>query len=396
MTTKLSWYSNPVARTWQSNAPVDDIAAFHRSLPGYAPTPLVELPEIAAQLGVGRVFIKDESSRLGLPAFKILGASYAISRALSAVLGETSKALELGHLQARLAEGKSAAQQSAAHEPVEQQTLQLVAATDGNHGRAVAHVARLLGLPARIFVPTGLTAQARSAIVSEGAELNELELPYDEVVAAAASAANDAGDSALLIQDTAWEGYEDIPQWIVDGYSTLFEEADSRLTTLGLQADVVVVPVGVGSLAQAAVVHYRAAGSSAPVVLSVEPESAPAIIASLDAGEPLPVETSRTIMAGLNCGTVSGSAWPVLHQGLDAAVTVSEADAYRAVVDLQDQGVDAGPCGAATLAGARAVLTDHVRRADVQAASDTVVLLLSTEGLSANPIDLNRTDPGQA
>ncbi|MGH8829073.1 MAG: pyridoxal-phosphate dependent enzyme, partial [Jiangellaceae bacterium] len=308
--TATSWYSNPKARSWRTEPLTDDIIGFHETLPGYARTRLVEVPALAADLEVGRIFVKEESARLGLPAFKILGASYAVSRALSARLGTADVALGLADLKRRMATSSP---------------VTLIAATDGNHGRAVAHVAGLLGLRARIFVPASLTQAAKDAVAGEGASVSELELSYDDVVAAAADAAAAAGPDALLIQDTSWPGYEQVTQWIVDGYSTLFQEADAQLAEHGLvRVDLVVVPVGVGSLAQAAVRHYRSTQAAAPVVLSVEPRNAPAIIASLHAGEATSVETTHTIMAGLNCGTPSAIAWPYLEAGLDAAVTVSE------------------------------------------------------------------------
>jgi diaminopropionate ammonia-lyase len=341
------------------------MTGFHESLPGYAPTRLVEVPALADELGVGRVFVKEESSRFGLPAFKVLGAAYAVCRALSALLGEGDRALPLQVL----ADGNL--------------PVTLVAATDGNHGRAVAHLARLIGLPARIFVPDSLTAAAKDGIASEGAQIVELALEYDDVVTAAREAA--AAPGALLIQDTAWPGYTQIPQWIVDGYSTLFTEADTQLAAAGASApDVVAVPMGVGSLAQAAVRHYRADGRSTarpgPVVLGVEPVHAPAVITSLEAGRVSSVPTRPTIMAGLNCGTPSLGAWPDLLSGLDAAVTVTDQQAATAVHDLETAGIDAGPCGAATLAGSRIALPK------LTLPSSVTVLLLSTEARAANPL----------
>jgi diaminopropionate ammonia-lyase len=350
------------------------VAGFHRSLPGYAVTRLVAVPGLARELGVRGVFVKEESSRLGLPAFKVLGASYAVSRALSERYGADGRALPLDDLRAA----------AAGHDPVE-----LIAATDGNHGRAVAHFAALLGLPSRIFFPTGISAAAAAAISAEASQAVELGLPYDGVVDAAREAAASAGDAAVLIQDTPWPGYEQIPQWITEGYSTLFHEVDEQLAEAGSgPPGLVAVPVGVGALAHAAVLHYRSGspvpgstGSApAPTVLSVEPASAPAILASLHAGRSVTVPTGSTVMAGLNCGTPSASAWPVLQAGLDAAVTVTDGEAVRAVRDLQAAGVDSGPCGASSLAGVRALARTGAL------AADTTVLLLSTEGRAANPL----------
>jgi len=136
----------------------------------------------------------------------------------------------------------------------------------------------------------------------------------------------------------------------------------------------------VGSLAEAVVRHYRRPGAAHPRVLSVEPDTAACVLASLAAGRPVTVPTAATVMAGLNCGTVSGSAWPVLRAGCDAAVAVSDDEALRAVDDLGRLGVSSGPSGAAALAGVRAALTDPERRAALDLADDAVIVLLSTEG----------------
>lgn len=367
-----SFYSNPPARQWRTDPVSSEVLEFHQGLPGYRPSSLIELPSLAAELGVGRVFVKDESSRLGLPAFKIVGASYAVSRTLSARVGSPDRALPLDVLRERLS----------AVEPVT-----LVAATDGNHGRAIANMARRLGLPARIFVPAHLTKAAWAAIESEGAEVVGVDAPYDDVVLAARAFVDGEKGRALLVQDTAWSGYTTIPQWIVDGYSTIFAEADDQLRALGVQADLVAVPVGVGSLAEAAVRHFRSlpAGSVPPTILSVEPENAPAVMVSLLADAVVSVPTSFSIMAGLNCGTPSINSWPYLRDGVDAAVTVTEDEARRAVHDLEGLGVDAGPCGAATLAGIRSVV-EHGQRERLGLTTEAIVLLISTESRGANPI----------
>ncbi|MEU0572634.1 pyridoxal-phosphate dependent enzyme, partial [Nonomuraea sp. NPDC005983] len=298
---------------------------FHAGLPGYAPTPLVELPALAAELGAGRVFVKDESRRLGLPAFKALGASWAIHQVLSR----------------RTDDGP----------------VRLVTATDGNHGRAVARMARLLGQHAQVFVPRdGVHPAAVAAIEAEGAQVVQVAGSYDDAVLLAADAADQPG--AVLVQDTAWPGYEEIPGWIVEGYCTLFAELDAQLSAAGAGAPgLVVVPAGVGSLAQAAITHYRSgqAGSAGPdgagvALLTVEPDSAACVLASLLSGEPVSVATGATIMAGLNCGTPSSLAWPYLRDGLDAAIAVTDVDSARAARDLAALGVRAGPCGAAALA----------------------------------------------
>jgi diaminopropionate ammonia-lyase len=370
MTDDTGFYANPSAGQWSTDGVPGAIQDFHRSLPGYRPSPLTEVPSLAEELGVARVFVKDESSRFGLPAFKMVGASYAVSRVLSARLGSPDEALSLDELRARLAN----------RDPVT-----LVAATDGNHGRAVAHMASLLGLPSRIFVSAYLSKDAWAAIESEGAQVVGIDAEYDDVVVAARAWVAETGDSALHIQDTAWPGYTEIPQLIVDGYSTIFVEADDQLRDAGIdQADLVVIPVGVGSLAEAGIRHYRRS-VPAPAVLSVEPVNAPSVIASLKAAALTTVPTSYTIMAGLNCGTPSANSWPYLQNGLDAAVTVSDDETRQAVSDLKGLAVDAGPCGASSLAGVRAVAAHESRRRVVRLTADSVVVLLSTESRAANP-----------
>lgn len=369
------WYSNPTARSWRTAAP-ESALSFHRSLDGYTPTPLVDLPSLAQELGVARVLLKDESNRLGLPAFKILGASWAVCRALCQRYNLDPDGMTVPRLKDFIRSNVGFAEL-----PV------LVSATDGNHGRAVARMATLLGLSARIYIPAGLSSSAIDGIRSEGADLVETDTTYDNVVTLAAESAQ-GEDFNVLIQDTAWQGYMRVPQWIVDGYGTLFGEIDDALQELDTAGpDLVVCPVGVGSLAQALVEHYRSPGNAAPALLSTEPDTAACIAQSLQAGKPVVVDTSYpSIMSGLNCGTPSELGWPALMAGIDAAVSVSEADCRQAVLDLQSLGQDVGPCGAATLAGVRTALASPERRQEMNLDVTSVIVLVSTEGLAANPL----------
>lgn len=358
----LTWVFRAGGRDWRVPAAGPSPAAFHRSLAGYRPTPLTEIPELAAVLGVARVLVKDESERLGLPAFKILGASWAIERALSPD------------------------NPSAGHAPA---VSVLVAATAGSHGRAVARVARQRGLAAHIVVPAGVHLSAVAAIATEGATITRTDGSYEDAVALAAGQAR--ADGRLLVQDVAWPGYEQIPAWIVAGYTTMFTEIEAQLEASGTApADLVSVPVGVGSLAQAAVMHFRRPGiDHPPALMTVEPDSAACVLHSLDRDELVTIGTSATIMAGLNCGTPSRGAWPYLRSGIDAAVAVTDIQAAIAVRDLASHGVPAGPCGAATLAGARVALTgagSGERRARLGITPASTIVLLSTESSSANPI----------
>ena len=361
------WYANRRDRGWTCPPVPANVLAFHRSLDGYAPTPLVELPAVAAELGVGRVFAKDESSRLGLPAFKALGASWAMHRAL-AELSAAGRA-EVG-------------------------PVTFVTATDGNHGRAVARTARLLGHQARITVPDGVHPAAIAAIEAEGASVAVVGGSYDDAVAAAArDAAADPG--AILLQDTAWPGYETVPAWIVEGYATLFAELDEQVRARDMQApDLVVVPVGVGSLAQAAVAHYRSRPDQARTsLISAEPVTAACAFASLRAGRAVTVPTAVTTMAGLNCGTPSSLAWPYLRDGLDGAAAVTDQEAAAAGATLRAGGVDAGPCGWAALAAVRRALAEPGAREHLGVGEASVLVLIVTEGAAANPAGLGSASP---
>jgi len=335
---------------------------FHRALPGYALTPLRELPGLALRTGAARVWLKDESERLGLPAFKILGASWAIFRTLGARLGLPPD-IDLETLRERLA-GRPT----------------LFAATDGNHGRAVARMAALLALPARIFVPAGTATARIGAIRGEGAELEVVDGTYDETLERAAARASDRG--GLLIQDGGREPGEEIPRWIVDGYSTLFREIADQLESAGAPSpDLILVQVGVGSLAQAAIEFWRSADSKPdPTILGVEPDTAACALAALEQGRPVHLAgRQESLMAGLNCGTVAGSAWPTLRDGIDGIVTVGDPLAEEAMRLLFEEGVRAGETGAAGVAG----LLELARTGELASRTSRrapSVLLLSTEG----------------
>ncbi|MBN1165417.1 MAG: pyridoxal-phosphate dependent enzyme, partial [Candidatus Krumholzibacteriota bacterium] len=205
------------------------------------------------------VWVKDESFRLGLPSFKILGASWAVYRALEKKLGHTmGNWNSLEELRGRAGRALPGG---------------LIAATDGNHGRAVARVAAWLKVPARVLVPSGTSPSRREAIRVEGAELQVVEGDYDKTVAVAASL---AGEDQWLIQDTAWPGYREVPRWVVEGYATIFLESGRQFREKREgDIDLVAVQIGVGSLAAAAVRHFKhPARENRPVLVGVEPEGA--------------------------------------------------------------------------------------------------------------------------
>jgi diaminopropionate ammonia-lyase len=297
-------------------------------MPGYAPTRLATAPGTAAALGLGELLIKLEVERFGLPSFKVLGASWATCRALSARAGLSGPAASFDELRAVAARLGG---------------LTLVAATDGNHGRAVAHMARLLGLRATIFVPADMAPARLQALRSEGAEVEVVDGDYDNAVAASAALAD---KDRLVISDTSWPGYRDVPAWVADGYGTIFAELDEQLDGA---IELVAVQIGVGALASAVA---RALSTQWRFVLGVEPADADCALRAVrdgpDARAPGP---HRSVMVGLNCGSVSPLALPDLQAGIDAFCAVEDEAVEAAVRALLADGLTCGETGAAGVAG---------------------------------------------
>jgi diaminopropionate ammonia-lyase len=347
---------------------------FHRRLPGYEETPLVDAPKLAGALGVGKVFVKDESSRLGLPAFKVLGASWAVYRALEERLGEDfGDWEEIWELEEHL-------------EP--SLPLSLVAATDGNHGRAVARVARLLGLGAKIFVPGDMATARRKAIADEGAEVIVVDGTYDEAME---RSAGEAGERALVISDMSWPGYERIPSWVIEGYSTMLWEIDDELQRRSeVGPDLVVVQVGVGAFAAAVARHFRRPRASPhPKLMSVEPASADCLLESVEAGSIVSVPGPHdSIMSGLNCGKPSLVAWPTVSTGIDLHIAVNDEPAREAMRLAAESGVVSGETGAAGLGGLLELMRaggEEAARKALGVGEETRVLIFNCE---------SATDPG--
>lgn len=331
------------------------VLGFHQSLPGYAVTQLVEAPGIAERLGVASVHVKDESQRLGMPSFKILGASWATFRALAAWADESPDDVRgLEGLRSIVAGSE----------------LVLVAATDGNHGRAVARMAGLLGLEAHILVPRDMVTARIEALRGEGAEVTIIDGNYDEAVARSAAMAD---DRHVVISDTSWDGYSDVPGWVIDGYSTIADEVHTTLSARGQdEPTVVAAQIGVGAFAASVVRGFAPAGAR---IIGVEPTEAACLYESVRTGHPIQLEGALdSIMAGLNCGTPSPIAWPTVIAGIDTFVAVTDADAEEAMRALAQVDVVSGESGAAGLAGLLAFGPQLGLRPDDR------VLVISTEG----------------
>lgn len=348
---------NPLVAKETVRSLVDGSRVFHRSMPDYRPTPISALPAAAARLGVATVHAKDESSRMGMPSFKILGASWATYRTMLAYLGhEVDSRIGLDTLRAELA-GRTG--------------LRLVSATDGNHGRAVARMAALLGVSAHILVPEDMVPARIEAIESEGATVEIVPGGYDDAIRRSAEL---AGPQSLVVSDTSWEGYTEPPGWVIDGYSTMIGEIlDEIAAGILPRPSVVLAQIGVGAFAAAVARGFR--DSTGTRLIGVEPVDADCVTASIEAGGITTIPgPQRSIMAGLNCGTPSVIAWPDVSGGYDTFVTVTDAAAEDSMRLMYSDGVISGESGAAGLAGA---LT---HTAALGLAPGDHILVISTEG----------------
>ncbi|HLG05599.1 MAG TPA: diaminopropionate ammonia-lyase [Gemmatimonadales bacterium] len=337
-----------------------EVLAFHESIPGYAPTPLHDCPALAAGLGLGGILVKDESRRFGLQSFKALGASWALHRIRSRRKGP----------------------------------MTVATATAGNHGCALAWAARLLGVPAVIFIPARAAPARIESIRVQGARVEMVPGSYEDAVRRCAE--QSAREGWQVVADTGYEGYLEVPHWIAEGYSTLFQEAEEQRRSRDLPApQAVFIQAGVGGLLHAAVDHFRALETQ-PVIVAVEPVEADALFASIDSPDGQPASSKGrldSIMAGLNCERVSLTAWPVIRHGVELFVTVEDRLAVAAMRRLNrplgaDPVIEAGPSGAAGLAGVLAVLEAAElaeARRFLHLGPDTRIMVVNTEGAGAPP-----------
>jgi diaminopropionate ammonia-lyase len=343
-----------------------ELRRFHAALPGYDPTPLVSVPKLADALGAASVHIKLETLRLGLPSFKIMGASWGAVSALRQLLPrQWTPERGLGWLEGKLPD------------------VTLLAATDGNHGAALARIASWLGVGCRVYVPESLSAARADRIASEGGEVVRVAGGYDDAVARSAAEGRKPG--CVLVSDTSWPGYEATPAAVMAGYSTILRETAEQLSALGqAQPDLVVVQLGVGSFGAAVIGHFASAAGSRARIVGVEPAAAACVMASLAAGRRLTVPgPHRSIAAGLNCGTPSYLAWPVLAGGLEGVVALGDDHSRDGVRALARHGIAAGPCSGIALAAARELLAGphaSLHRGRLRLGAKPQVLLFATDG----------------
>jgi diaminopropionate ammonia-lyase len=385
MDQKMKWVMNAMPKTDDKNLPVMSVEevkkarAFHESFPQYEETPLTKLNQMAAFLGVNSVFIKDESYRFGLNAFKVLGGSYSMARYIAKETGKDVSELPYSVLTS-----------DKLHD--EFGTATFFTATDGNHGRGLAWAAQKLHQNAVVHMPKGSTQTRLEHIRKLGAKVDILELNYDDCVRLAAKEASET-KRGVVIQDTAWDGYEEIPAWIMEGYGTMAMEAAQQLQKQGCQRPThIFVQAGVGSLAGAVVGYFsNLYKDNPPKFVVVEAEAAACLYKGAAAGDGKPRIVDgdlQTIMAGLACGEPNTLSWDILKNHVTTFVAAPDWVAAQGMRMLGapikgDTPVVSGESGAVPFGALATIMTDDDYkdvRQQLGLNADSQVLVFSTEG----------------
>jgi diaminopropionate ammonia-lyase len=381
---EIKWALNQMPKSedrWLSimrQGEVDRALAFHRSFPQYSVTPLARLDGLAGHLGLGGVYVKDESYRFGLNAFKVLGGSFAMARYIAKELGRDVGEMSYDYLtgqQFRAEFGQAT----------------FFTATDGNHGRGVAWAAKRLGQKAVVHMPKGSSKTRFDNIAREGAQVTIEQVNYDDCVRMAAAEAAQT-EHGVVVQDTAWEGYEEIPSWIMQGYGSMACEAAEQLRQSGLRPTHVFVQAGVGSLAGAVVGYFaNLFPQDPPKFIVAEASAADCLYRGALAGDGAPRLVDgelNTIMAGLACGEPNTISWDILRNHVSAFVSCPDWVSARGMRVLGapvkgDPAVVSGESGAVTTGLLTALMElDQYRplRDALGLNRDSRVLLFSTEG----------------
>ena len=381
----IKWAVNKMPKTNDENLKVmslDEVEkarAFHESFPQYTVTPLTKLDKMAVMLGLGEVYIKDESYRFGLNAFKVLGGSFAMARYIAQQTGKDVSELPYNVLTS-----------DALKEEFGQATF--FTATDGNHGRGVAWAANKLGQKAVVLMPKGTTQTRLNNILAEGATATIEEYNYDECVRMANEMAMKT-ENGIMVQDTAWDGYEEIPAWIMQGYGTMAMEAYDQLRDYGCERPThVFIQAGVGSLAGAVQGYFaNRYPENPPKVVVVEAEAAACLYkgASVGDGSIQIVDGDMvTIMAGLACGEPNTISWDILKNHVDTFIATPDWVAAKGMRMLAapikgDKPVTSGESGAAPFGTLACIMMmDEYKelREHLGLDKNSKVLLFSTEG----------------
>ncbi len=353
--------------------------AFHRSFPQYSITPLAKLDGMAKNLGLGGVYVKDESYRFGLNAFKVLGGSFAMGRYIAQQMGRDVGEMTYEYLTS-----------PAFREEFGQATF--FTATDGNHGRGVAWAANKLGQKAVVHMPKGSSQSRFDNIAKEGAQVTIEEVNYDDCVRIAAAEAAQT-EHGVVVQDTAWEGYEEIPAWIMQGYGTMANEAADQLRQVSVNRPThVFVQAGVGSLAGAVVGYFtNLFPNDPPKFVVMEARAADCLYQGAVAGDGEPRIVGgdlQTIMAGLACGEPNIISWDILRNHVSAFVSCPDWVSARGMRMLGapvkgDPRVISGESGAVGMGLLSTIMQDEAYkdlREYLELDQSSQVLMFSTEG----------------
>ena len=381
----IEWAVNTMPKTDDGQLPVMALSevrkarTFHESFPQYTTTPLAKLEQMAAYLGLGSIYVKDESYRFGLNAFKVLGGSFAMARYIAGQTGKDVSELPYSVLTS-----------DALRQAFGQATF--FTATDGNHGRGVAWAANKLGQKAVVYMPKGSTRTRLENIRRENATATIEECNYDECVRMAAAAAAET-PNGVVVQDTAWDGYEEIPAWIMQGYGTMAMEADEQLAGYGCSRPThVFVQAGVGSLAGAVQGYFaNRFPENPPKVVVVEAEAAACLYKGAKKGDgsiQIVDGDMPTIMAGLACGEPNTISWDILTNHVDTFVAAPDWVAAKGMRMLSaplkgDPQVVSGESGAAPFGVLACImLMEDYKELQEHLGLDenSKVLLFSTEG----------------
>lgn len=384
MAAEIKWTLNHIAKSddkqvkHMSVEEMRKAESFHKSFPQYAVTPLTPLSNLAKYLGLKRLYVKDESYRFGLNAFKVLGGSYAIARYIAGQLGRDVSEMSYDFLTS-----------DKLKEEFGQATF--FTATDGNHGRGVAWAANKLGQKCVVRMPKGTTKTRLDNIAKENAVVTIENLNYDECVRLAAKEA-EATEHGIMVQDTAWEGYEEIPTWIMQGYGTLASEADRQLEADGSRPTHIFIQAGVGSLAGAVIGYFaNRFKENPPKMIVVEANAADCLYQSAMQEDGSRVDVTGdmlTIMAGLACGEANTVSWDILRNHANAFVSCPDwvsANGTRIYGSplRGDKQVISGESGSVTLGLVHAIMTRPEYRELKEALAldeNSEVLLVSSEG----------------
>lgn len=360
---------------------------FHHQIPGYSTSPLRALPNLAQIFGVGGLWVKDESARLKLNSFKVLGGSFALYRFIQDKLGLSDENMNYDYLASTEVKHKLG-------------NITFASATDGNHGLGIAWATQKLGFACVIYVHSETSLRRIDAIRNYGARVEVIAGNYDDAVRQIAVDAEKYGWE--IISDTSWEGYTRVPTWIMQGYTTMTSEIQEQMSGQGLiKPTHIFVQAGVGALAAAVIGYYHSLfGQDAPKCIVVEPENAACLFhsAQVDDGEAHSINGDLdTVMAGLACGEPSQIAWNVLKDTADAFVTVPDYIAARgmrmyATPLIGDPSIVSGESGAVTLGAFVSILKENKvdeLRDFLGINENSQILFLNTEG-NTDPVQFHR------